>query len=108
MLGAPALDRGEVVVPALRSGGGARSTLFRATTSGSRTWTLGSGFSPAQTERYGSALSAVALTGDGRMAVVRRLASDGRFGCRSALVRGTEGCELLSVRIADQRWRRVR
>lgn len=107
-LGAPALGRRDVLVPVLRSGGGGRSILLRSTLSGKRRWALDSGFSAAQTERYGSALTAVARPDGSHLAVVRRLASDGRFGCRATALPRTQGCELLSLDARAQPWRRLR
>lgn len=107
-LGRPVLSRRDVVAPRQRAGRSSRSDLVRTTLDGRRTWTLGSGFSSAQTERYGSALSAVTRSTDARLVVVRRLASDGRWSCRHPLLPEARGCELLELDAADQPWRRVR
>lgn len=112
-LGSPALGGGQstglqVLAPVIRTGGGGRSTIVRTTIGGSRAWKLESGFTAGQTERYGSALSAVAWLDDARIATVRRLASDGRYGCRSAAAPGTEGCEVLALRLRAQPWRALR
>ncbi|WP_320672431.1 hypothetical protein [Patulibacter defluvii] len=107
-IGAPALGRRDVIVPILRSGGGGRSVLLRSSRNGARRWVLESGFSSAQTERYGSALTAIARPDDRHLAVVRRLASDGRFGCRATALPRTQGCELLWLDVDAQPWRRLR
>lgn len=107
-LGRPVLSAREVVAPRQRAGTTNRSELLRSTLSGSRMWTLGSGFSDAQSERYGSALSAVTRITEDRLVVVRRLASDGRWSCKHPLLPAARGCELLQLDAAAQPWRRVR
>jgi hypothetical protein len=107
-LGTPALSSRDVVAPRQRVGSTNRSELVRTTLSGSRVWTLGSGFSDAQSERYGSALSAVTRTTDAQLVVVRRLASDGRLSCRHPLLPDTRGCEILALDAAQQPWRRAK
>lgn len=106
-LGRPVLSARDVVAPQQRAGATSRSELVRTTLSGSASWTLASGFSAAQTARYGSALSAVARTG-AELVVVRRLASDGRWSCRHPQLSDARGCELLALDPAAQPWRRVR
>lgn len=106
-LGRPALTATEVVVPRQRTGRTNRSEIVRTTLDGRRSWTLGSGFTAAQTERYGSALSAVARTDGGGLVVVRRLASDGRWSCKHPLLPDARGCELLALDAAAQPWRRI-
>lgn len=105
-LGRPALSSTEVVVPRQRTGRTSRSEIVRATLDGRRLWTLGSGFTAAQTGSYGSALSAVARPTDTGLVVVRRLASDGRWSCKHPLLPDARGCELLAIESADQPWRR--
>ena len=107
-LGRPALTATEVVVPRQRTGRTSRSDIVRTTLDGRRAWTLGSGFTAAQTERYGSALSAVARTAGDGLVVVRRLASDGRWSCKHPLLPDARGCELLALDAATQPWRRTR
>lgn len=107
-LGRPVLSRRDVVAPRQRAGTSSRSEIVRTSLDGRRTWTLGSGFTAAQTERYGSALSAVTRTGDGQLVVVRRLASDGRWSCKHPLLPDPRGCELLAVDSAAQPWRRAK
>ncbi|MDO9409665.1 hypothetical protein [Patulibacter sp.] len=106
-LGRPALSAHEVVAPRQRAGTTNRSELLRSTLSGKRMWTLGSGFSDAQSERYGSALSAVTRITEDRLVVVRRLASDGRWSCKHPLLPDARGCELLQLDAEAQPWRRV-
>jgi hypothetical protein len=106
-LGRPVLSDRDVVAPQQRAGATSRSELVRTTLTGSRTWTLASGFSAAQTARYGSALSAVTRTSDRELVVVRRLASDGRWSCRHPSLPDARGCELLALDAAAQPWRRV-
>ncbi|WP_026911756.1 hypothetical protein [Patulibacter minatonensis] len=107
-LGRPVLSAADVVAPQQRAGATSRSELVRTTLDGKRAWTLGSGFTDAQTERYGSALSAVARTTATDLVVVRRIASDGRWSCKHPLLPEARGCELLSLNAATQPWRRVR
>lgn len=107
-LGRPVLSDRDVVAPQQRTGATSRSELVRTTLGGRRTWTLASGFSAAQTARYGSALSAVTRTTDRELVVVRRLASDGRWSCRHPQLPDARGCELLALDAAAQPWRRVR
>jgi hypothetical protein len=106
-LGRPVLSATDVVAPRQRTGATSRSELVRATLDGRRLWTLGSGFTSAQTSRYGSALSAVARTTDAELVVVRRLASDGRWSCKHPLLPDARGCELLALDAAAQPWRRA-
>ncbi|WP_210493605.1 hypothetical protein [Patulibacter sp. SYSU D01012] len=106
-LGRPALRRSDVVVPRTRTGARSRSDLLRTTLSGRRTWVLDSGFTPAQTERLGSAFTAAAWSGADDLVVLRRLANDGRWSCKHPAVQ-TGGCELLALRSDRQPWRRVR
>jgi len=106
-LGTPVLSSKDVTTPRQRAGATNRSELVRTTLSGSRTWALGSGFSDAQSERYGSALSAVTRTTATEMVVVRRLASDGRLSCKHPLLPDARGCELLALDAAKQPWRRI-
>jgi hypothetical protein len=107
-LGRPVLSATDVVAPQQRAGATSRSELVRTTLDGKRSWTLGSGFTDAQTERYGSALSAVTRTTADDLVVVRRLASDGRWSCKHPLLPDARGCELLSLDAAKQPWRRAR
>lgn len=107
-LGSPSLSATDVVAPQQRAGSTSRSELVRTTLDGRRAWTLGSGFTDAQTGRYGSALSAVTRTGDDQLVVVRRLASDGRWSCKHPLLPDARGCELLALQSSVQPWRRVR
>ncbi|MEV4423171.1 hypothetical protein AB0L40_24815 [Patulibacter sp. NPDC049589] len=106
-LGRPVLSPRDVIAPQQRAGRTSRSVLVRSTLTGSRAWTLGSGFTDAQTERYGSALSAVTRTSDQQLVVVRRLASDGRWSCKHPLLPDARGCELLALDSAAQPWRRL-
>ncbi|WP_022930026.1 hypothetical protein [Patulibacter americanus] len=107
-LGRPVLSAGEVTVPRLRTGMRSRSEIYRTTLSGRKAWTLESGFSGAQTTRYGSALTAVAAPTPTAMVLVRRLASDGRWSCKNAAVAEARGCEVLQVDRAAQPWRKIR
>jgi hypothetical protein len=106
-LGRPALSATDVVAPRLRTGARSRSELVRATLGGTRLWSMPSGFTAAQTQRYGSALTAVARQAPGELVVVRRLASDGRWSCKNAAVPETQGCEVLALPASAQRWRRI-
>ncbi|MCK9249173.1 MAG: hypothetical protein M0P31_09370 [Solirubrobacteraceae bacterium] len=106
-LGRPAMGATDVIVPKTRSGGGGRSTLERRSLRSGRGWSLRSGFSAAQTERYGSSLSAVARLDDASIVVVRRLASDGRHRCAIDALPGVEGCEVVRLDVDRQPWRRV-
>lgn len=105
-LGRPALRRGDVVVPRTKTGARSRSDLLRTTLSGRRSWVLASGFTPAQTERLGSAFTSVAWAREDTLVVLRRLANDGRWSCKHPAV-ATSGCELLELRSGAQPWRRV-
>lgn len=107
-LGRPVLSSRDVVAPRQRAGRSSRSELVRTTLDGRRTWTLASGFTAAQTERYGSALSAVTRTTEEQLVVVRRLASDGRWSCKHPLLPDARGCELLALDASAQPWRRER
>lgn len=107
-LGAPSLSATAVVAPQQRAGSTSRSELVRTTLDGKRAWTLGSGFTDAQTERYGSALSAATWLNEDQLVVVRRLASDGRWSCKHPLLPDARGCELLSLQSSVQPWRRFR
>lgn len=105
-IGRPALGSSDVVVPLLRTGGASTSEIIRSNFSGSKQWALPGGFSAAQTERYGSALTAVARTDNRDLVILRRLASDGRWACVSAST-STSGCELLRYADATDAWKRV-
>jgi hypothetical protein len=106
-LGRPVLSATDVVAPRMRTGAHARSELVRATLGGTRLWSLASGFTAAQTERYGSALTAVARQAAGELVVVRRLASDGRWSCKNTAIPDAQGCEVLQLPADAQRWRRI-
>jgi hypothetical protein len=107
-LGRPVLSAGDVTVPRLRTGTRSRSEIYRTTLGGTRAWSLASGFTGAQTTRYGSALTAVAAPTPTSLVLVRRLASDGRWSCKNAAVAAARGCEILQVDPAAQPWRAVR
>lgn len=107
-LGRPVLSADDVTVPRLRTGMRSRSELYRTTLTGTRAWSLASGFTGAQTTRYGSALTAVAAPTPTSLVLVRRLASDGRWSCKNAAVAEARGCEVLQVDPAAQPWRRIR
>lgn len=107
-LGRPVLSATDVLVPRLRTGYRSRSEIYRTTLTGTPAFTLESGFTGAQTARYGSALTAVAAPSPTALVLVRRLASDGRWSCRNAAVAEARGCEVLQVDRAAQPWRRVR
>jgi hypothetical protein len=106
-LGRPVLSATDVIVPRLRTGTRSRSEIYRTTLSGRKAWSLESGFTGAQTTRYGSALTAVAAPSPGALVLVRRLASDGRWSCKNAAVAEARGCEILQVDPAAQPWRAV-
>jgi hypothetical protein len=102
------LSAAEVSVPRLRTGWRSRSEIYRTTLSGRKAWSLESGFTGAQTTRYGSALTAVAAPTPTALVLVRRLASDGRWSCKNAAVAEARGCEILQVDPTAQPWRAVR
>lgn len=103
-IGRPALGLVDVVVPVLRTGGESTSEIVRTTFSGRQRWKLQGGFSSEQTERYGSAQTAVARTDDRDLVVVRRLASDGRWACVAPASNDPGGCELLRYADASRAW----
>lgn len=103
-LGRPALSASNLVVPVLRTGGDSRSEVLRMTYSGGRKAALQNGFTAAQTERYGSALTAVARPSDNVLVVLRRLASDGRWSCKHPALPNARGCEILQLSGAAQTW----
>lgn len=105
-IGRPVVGTSDVIVPLLRTGGSNTSEIVRSSFSGRRQWTLQGGFSAAQTERYGSALTAVARTDDRDLVIVRRLASDGRWACMAASSPAS-GCELLRYADATHAWKRL-
>lgn len=105
-IGRPAVGARDIVVPLLRTGGSSTSEIIRSTFSGSRQWALQGGFSAAQTERYGSAMTAVARTDERDLVIVRRLASDGRWACVSSAT-PTGGCELLRYADPTAAWARI-
>lgn len=112
-IGRPALGARDVIVPVLRTGGSGKAEVIRTTLSGSKRWTLRGGFSAAQTERYGAAITAVARTTPNDLVIVRRLASDGRWACVAAAVPNGQpaasgGCELLRYADTGNSWLRVR
>ncbi|MGE4428952.1 MAG: hypothetical protein AB7G37_21065 [Solirubrobacteraceae bacterium] len=107
-LGRPTLGATDVIVPQTRSGGGGRSTLERRSLRSGRGWSLRSGFTSAQTERYGSSLSAVARLDDASIVVVRRLASDGRHRCAIDTLPDVQGCEIVRLDVERQPWRKLR
>jgi hypothetical protein len=95
-IGRPAMGEVNVIVPVLRTGGQSVSEIVRTSLDGRKRWTLQGGFSAAQTEQYGAALTAVARpSGNRQLVVVRRLASDGRWACSAPNFPGDGGCELL-------------
>ncbi len=104
-IGRPVIGARDVVVPVLRTGGSNVSEIVRTTFSGKRRWTLRGGFSAAQTEHYGSALTAVARTDDRDLVIVRRLASDGRWACVAPTAPDAGGCELLRYADARRAWK---
>ncbi len=109
-IGRPAVGARDVVAPLQRTGSLNSSTIVRSTFTGSRQWGLRDGFSAAQTERYGSALTAVARSDDRDLVVVRRLASDGRWACVAPTTVGATpvvGCELLRYADATRAWTRL-
>nr|MBF6618892.1 hypothetical protein [Patulibacter sp.] len=106
-IGRPVVGASDVVVPLLRTGSSSTSEIVRSSFSGRRQWTLQGGFSAAQTERYGSALTAVARTDDRDLVIVRRLASDGRWACVAA-ASPAGGCELLRYADATNAWKRLK
>lgn len=103
-IGRPVVGSNNVVVPVLRTGGSKPSEIIRTSFDGRRTWTLQGGFSAAQTEQYGSALTAVARTSNSELLVVRRLASDGRWACSLPSAPGAGGCELLHYADVGPLW----
>lgn len=104
-IGRPAMGVNDVVVPVLRTGGQSVSEIIRTRYDGRRRWTLQGGFSAAQTEQYGAALTAVARpSGNRPLVVVRRLASDGRWACSAPSFPGAGGCELLRYPDATPFW----
>jgi hypothetical protein len=105
-IGRPVVGTSDVVVPVLRTGSSNTSEIVRTNFSGRKQWTLQGGFSAAQTERYGSALTAVARTDDRDLVIVRRLASDGRWAC-VAETSPAGGCELLRYADATNAWTRL-
>ncbi|MFA4929105.1 MAG: hypothetical protein WC558_11350 [Patulibacter sp.] len=105
-VGRPAVGPKDVIVPVLRTGGANISEIVRSNFNGRQQWTLQGGFSAAQTERYGSALTAVARTDDRDLVIVRRLASDGRWACMAASSTAS-GCELLRYADATNAWTRL-
>lgn len=104
-IGRPVLSRNDVVVPVLRTGGSSTSAIVRTSFDGRKRWTLKGGFSAAQTEQYGSALTAVARTTSRDLVIVRRLASDGRWACAAASSSGAGGCELLRYADTSRLWK---
>lgn len=104
-IGRPALGARDVVVPVLRTGGANVSEIVRTNFSGKRRWTLVGGFSAAQTEQYGSALTGVARTDDRDLVIVRRLASDGHWACVAPGSPSAGGCELLRYADARRAWK---
>lgn len=103
-IGRPVVGSNNVIVPVLRTGGSQPSEVIRTTFDGRRSWTLQGGFSAAQTEQYGSALTAVARTSNRELVVVRRLASDGRWACSLPNAPEAGGCELLYYFDASRLW----
>lgn len=103
-IGRPAVASNNVVVPVLRTGGTKPSEIVRTSLDGRRRWTLQGGFSAAQTEQYGSALTAVARSNNRELVVVRRLASDGRWACSAPNAPDAGGCELLRYYDASSLW----
>lgn len=103
-VGRPAMGWNNVVVPVLRTGSESVSEIIRTSFDGRRQWTLQGGFSAAQTEQYGAALTAVARTGNRDLVVVRRLGSDGRWACTAPSSPDTGGCELLYYPDVSKSW----
>lgn len=106
-IGRPVIGSSDVIVPVLRTGGQNTSEIIRTSFDGRQRWTLQGGFSAAQTEQYGSALTAVARTDSRDLVVVRRLASDGRWACVAPNSPDAGGCELLRYADASGSWAQV-